>query len=241
MKFTIVIPTYNEAANLPELISQIFALTEADLHVILVDDNSPDGTGDVADTLADNFPGRMRVVHRANKQGLGSAYLEGFELALSDGADAVGQMDADFSHAPERITDMIRALNRCDVAIGSRYISGGSLDEGWPLWRKCLSRFGNIYARTILNLPIKDATGGFRLWRRDALLRIPRNRVKSNGYAFQIETAYIAHLLGCRFHEIPIYFAERERGNSKMSLQIQFEAAIRVWLMLYEYRDLQKR
>ncbi|MGD2156367.1 MAG: polyprenol monophosphomannose synthase [Anaerolineales bacterium] len=240
MKVTFVIPTYNEATNLSDLVAEVFSLHLPEIGLILVDDNSPDGTGEIAETLSKSHPGRIRVIHRAGKLGLGSAYLEGFELALTDGANAVGQMDADFSHDPEKIVDFIQAIDQYDLVIGSRYVSGGSLDEGWPLWRKGLSQMGNIYARSILGLPVRDATAGFRLWRRETLLGMPRKRVKSNGYAFQIEMAYIAYRLGYRLHEVPIYFAERHNGTSKMSLRIQFEAAIRVWLMLYEYRDLRK-
>jgi dolichol-phosphate mannosyltransferase len=147
-------------------------------------------------------------------------------------------MDADFSHSPTKIIEMLNALARFDVVIGSRYVADGSVDENWPLWRKSLSAFGNFYARSILRLPVRDATAGFRIWRRETLQRMPLTRVRSNGYAFQVEMTYIAHKLGYRFAEVPIYFADRCWGNSKMSFQIQSEAAIRVWQLLWEYRDL---
>jgi dolichol-phosphate mannosyltransferase len=170
--------------------------------------------------------------------GLGTAYLEGFRQALNQGAQVVVQMDADFSHPPQKVRELIDVLKNCDVAMGSRYIKGGMLDERWPLWRKGLSSFGNIYARTILSMPVRDVTGGFRAWRRETLLGMPLDQVRSNGYAFQVEMAYIAYRLGFSFREIPIYFADRRWGQSKMSMRIQIEAAIRVWQLLYQYRYL---
>lgn len=211
------------------------------MHLLVVDDNSPDGTGDLAENLARERPGCISVLHRAGKLGLGTAYISGFRKALDEGAEAIVQMDADFSHPPEKILTMLTALPGCDMVNGSRYIPGGALDERWPLWRKGLSAFGNLYARTILRLPLRDVTGGFRLWRRETLLGMPLQRVKSNGYAFQVEMAYIAHLLGYTFTEVPIYFADRRWGQSKMSFRIQREAAIRVWQMLREYRSLRVR
>jgi dolichol-phosphate mannosyltransferase len=147
-------------------------------------------------------------------------------------------MDADFSHPPEKLVEMHAALQSCDVVIGSRYVPGGRLDDEWPLWRKTLSGFGNMYARTILDLPMRDVTGGFRLWRRETLLGMPLERVRSNGYIFQVELAYLAHRLGYQSREVPIYFAERRLGTSKMSLQIQLEAAARVWQLRNAYRDI---
>lgn len=239
MKLTVVIPTYNEAENLPRLTAALFALPVSDLHLLVVDDDSPDGTGQIAEDLALQFPGRVTVLHRQGKLGLGTAYISGFKLALSQGADAVCQMDADFSHPVEKIPELLKTLETCDAALGSRYIPGGGLDHNWPLWRKALSTFGNLYARLILRTPIKDMTGGFRLWRRGALLAMPLERVRSNGYAFQVEMAYIAHKLGFRFTEVPFYFADRHWGESKMSLRIQREAAVRVWWFLWHYRDLE--
>lgn len=239
MKLTVVIPTYNEAENLPRLAAALFALPVSDLHLLVVDDNSPDGTGQIAEDLAQQYPGRVTVLHRQGKLGLGTAYISGFKLALSQGADAVCQMDADFSHPVEKIPELLKTLETCDAALGSRYIPGGGLDHNWPLWRKALSTFGNVYARLILRTPIRDMTGGFRLWRRGALLAMPLERVRSNGYAFQVEMAYIAHKLGFRFTEVPFYFADRHWGESKMSLRIQREAAVRVWWFLWHYRDLE--
>ncbi len=235
---TIVIPTYNEAENLPNLVSALFRLPIDGLHLLIVDDNSPDGSGDLAEQLAAVHAGRMHVLHRAGKQGLGSAYIQGFRLALEMGAQAVGQMDADFSHPLEKIPELYAALDAYHVALGSRYVPGGQLDENWPRWRKTLSAFGNFYARSILRLPIRDVTGGFRIWRREVLKNMPLKRVRSNGYAFQVEMIYLAYKLGFTFKEIPFYFADRQWGQSKMSFDIQREAAIRVWQIKWEYRNL---
>lgn len=241
MKIISVIPTYNEAENLPRLSETLLSLPLADLSLLIVDDNSPDGSGQIAEQLAAASNGRMFVMHRSGKLGLGSAYIQGFERALNLGAEAVCQMDADFSHPPEKIVELAAALEQCDVALGSRYVPGGSLDERWPFWRRGLSAFGNLYARSILGIPVKDVTGGFRLWRRETLKRMPLERVRSNGYVFQVEMIYLAHLLGFRSREIPIYFADRRWGQSKMSLRIQVEAAYRTWLLLWLYRDLRQK
>ena len=241
MKITVVIPTYNEAENLPKLVDALFALPLPDLSLLVVDDNSPDGTGDLAEKLATETGGRVHVLHRPGKMGLGSAYIQGFNRALVLGAEAICQMDADFSHPPEKILELVKALEHTDVAIGSRYVRGGKLDERWPAWRKGLSAFGNLYARTILGLPLRDVTGGFRLWRSTVLRRLPLERVKSNGYVFQVEMAYLVHLLGFKTTEIPIYFADRRWGQSKMSLRIQLEAAYRTWLLLFWYSDLRNK
>jgi dolichol-phosphate mannosyltransferase len=238
LQLTAIIPTFNEAQNLPGLVSALFELPIENLRILIVDDNSPDGTGEVAERLAGAHPGRLGVLHRPAKLGLGRAYLSGFQRALQDGAQAIAQMDADFSHPPEKLPPMLQALEGCDIVLGSRYVPGGSVDLRWPLWRKSLSAFGNFYARMILNLPIRDATGGFRIWRREALERMPLERIRSNGYAFQVETAYVASRLGFSLVEIPIYFADRRWGQSKMSLRIQREAALQVWQMKFRYRTL---
>jgi dolichol-phosphate mannosyltransferase len=238
LQITVVIPTYNEAENLSKLVSALLILPLPDLKILIADDNSPDGTGQIADTLAEEQPGRVSVLHRDSKKGLGRAYLHGFQVALDAGAEAVGQMDADFSHPPEKLVALAQKIESCDIAIGSRYVPGGELDKNWPLWRKALSSFGNFYARTVLGLPIRDVTGGFRLFRRETLQGMPLERVRSNGYIFQVEMAYLAHLCGFTFQETPIYFADRQWGQSKMSFQIQAEAALRVWQVRWAYRDL---
>lgn len=236
MKVIQVIPTYNEAQNLPILVEALFDLNFPNFHILVVDDNSPDGTGDVADALCKTHPNHMKVLHRAEKAGLGKAYIQGFRQALDDGADIVGMMDADLSHPPDRLPAMLDAISHADVAIGSRYVADGSVDHDWPFWRKGLSWFGNTYARTILGLPIRDTTGGYRLWRRSALEAIPFEESRSNGYVFIVELAYLAKLAGLAFTEVPIYFADRTKGESKMSLSIQIEAAWRVWQLRQYYK-----
>lgn len=238
MRVTVIIPTYNEAENLPKLVSALFVLP-LDLHVLVVDDNSPDETGRIADELAAR-DARLRVLHREGKLGLRSAYLNGFRLVLDQGADAVLQMDADFSHDPAKIPEMVESLKTNDVVLGSRYVRGGSVDERWPLWRKWLSAFGNFYARTILGLPLHDVTTGFRLWKRETLLGMPLDRIRSSGYVFLVEMAYLAHCLEYKIGEVPIYFADRRWGKSKMSFKIQSEAAFRVWQVRGHYRDLRR-
>ena len=238
MKITVVVPTYNEAENLPKIVSALFALPLPELTLLVVDDNSPDGTGQIAEDLNRETGGRVQVMHRAGKLGLGTAYIQGFKWALEHGAEAVCQMDADFSHPPAKIVELAETLSSCDMALGSRYVQGGKLDENWPIWRKWLSGFGNLYARVILGMKLRDVTGGFRLWRRETLLSMPLDRIRSNGYIFQVEMAYVASKLGFQFKEIPIYFAERTVGQSKMSLRIQVEAAIRVWQLARMYRDI---
>ena len=238
MQITAVIPTYNEAVNLPKLVTALFSLP-LDIRVLVVDDKSPDGTGRIADELAvkDN---RVKVLHREGKLGLRSAYLDGFRLALDQGAEAILQMDADFSHDPKKIPEMAHKLESYDVVLGSRYIPGGAVDDHWPLWRKSLSAFANFYARSILRLPQQDVTTGYRLWRRGTLLGLPFNRIQSNGYIFLVEMAYLAHCLEYRIGEVPIYFADRRWGKSKMSVKIQVEAAFRIWSVKWNYRDLVK-
>jgi dolichol-phosphate mannosyltransferase len=241
LKTTLIIPTYNEAENLPKLLSALFSLNLSDLHVLVVDDNSPDGTGQIAEDQKNGHPGKINVLHRSGKLGLGSAYIRGFYQCLDDGSEIIGQMDADFSHSPRKVLELLQVLPDCDMALGSRYIPGGSLDRDWAFWRKGLSVFGNYYARTILGLPIRDVTGGFRLWKRETLRALPLERIRSNGYIFQVEMAYVADRLGFKMKEIPIYFTERRFGKSKMSFHIQMEAAVRVWQLRRLYRDLSVR
>jgi dolichol-phosphate mannosyltransferase len=235
---TIVIPTYNEADNLPALARALWDLPLPGTQLLIVDDGSPDGTGDLAEDLAREHPGRLSVIHRPAKLGLGSAYITGFRAALAAGAEAVGQMDADFSHSPHYLPGFLDMLELADVVLGSRYVPGGSVDQRWSAGRKMLSAFGNAYARLILNLRVRDATGGYRLWRRETLLGMPLDRIRSNGYVFQVEMAYVAHRLGFALVEAPIYFEDRRIGRSKMSLRIQLEAALRVWQVLLLHRQL---
>jgi len=222
------------------MVSALFSLPMDDLRILVVDDHSPDGTGDLAETLKAET-GRVDVLHREGKLGLGSAYIAGFKKAMTDGAQLIGQMDCDFSHPPEKLIELRNAIQAgADLALGSRYIPGGSLDEKWPFWRKALSGFGNFYARTILEIRIRDVTGGFRVWKRDMLSAMPLDDIRSNGYVFQVEMLYVASLLGCNVTEIPIYFADRRFGQSKMSFRIQVEAAVRVWRLLGMHKKLQR-
>lgn len=237
LRIAVIIPTYNEAENLPRLVSALFELP-LDLNILVVDDNSPDGTGRIADNLAAGNPDRMRVMHRTGKLGLSSAYLQAFGTLLDDPLDAIAQMDADFSHDPAVLVEMANRLETCDLVVGSRYIPGGSTDSSWPVWRKGLSAWGNFYARSILQLPLQDVTGGFRLWRCETLKAMPRERIKATGYIFMVEMAYMAWCLQFRISEVPIYFSDRRLGKSKMTFKIQVEAAVRVWLVLWAYRDL---
>lgn len=240
MKIAVIIPTYNEKENLPIITAQLMALPLEELSLLVIDDNSPDGTGQIADELTKKYPGRVSVMHRSGKLGLGTAYISGFKQLLATDVDAIAQMDADFSHPPEKLVEMANTLDHADVVEGSRYVAGGSLDDKWPLWRKWLSRFGNDYARVILGVGIRDVTGGFRLWKRKVLETIPLDEVRSNGYVFQVEMAYITQKLGFRFVEIPIHFNERVAGQSKMNFRIQLEAALRVWQLRGRYRKLKR-
>ncbi|HKY79406.1 MAG TPA: polyprenol monophosphomannose synthase [Anaerolineales bacterium] len=238
MRITLILPTLNEAENLSKLVPVLLALPLPELKLLIVDDLSPDGSGAVAEGLARQNPGRIEVLHRAGPPGLGRAYIYGFDHALKGDAEAIGQMDCDFSHPPDKLPDLAAKLDGCDLALGSRYIPGGGVDKRWPAWRKALSRWGNFYARSILGLHIRDVTGGFRLWRRELLETIPYQRVVSNGYIFLVEILYLAKLHGGRFGEVPIYFADRRWGKSKMQLSVQLEAAWRVWQVRWRYRHL---
>jgi dolichol-phosphate mannosyltransferase len=237
-QLTIVIPTYNEAENLAALTAELWAQALPGLRILVVDDGSPDGTGELAEELAGRQPERMSVIHRKGKLGLGTAYITGFKQALRDGAEAIAQMDADFSHSPEYLPDFVAQLDEYDAVFGSRYVPGGSLDERWGIGRLLLSAFGNFYARTILGLKVMDATGGFRAWRRETLAGMPLDDIRSNGYVFQVEMAFVAQRLGYRIVEKPIYFEDRRIGQSKMSFRIQIEAAVRVWQVLMMHRHL---
>lgn len=227
----VIVPTYNERENLPLLVEALWRQPIENLQLLVVDDNSPDGTGQLADELALKYPGRVAVLHRQEKAGLGPAYRAGFRAALAKGADYIIQMDCDFSHNPDYLPALIAAADEgADIVLGSRYAKGGSVDHDWPIYRKLLSGFANlVYVRSILRVPFNDSTGGFRLWRASAIVGIDLDRLRSNGYVSQVEMAYIAHKLGYKTIEVPIYFPERQRGTSKMDMKIQLEAAVRVW------------
>lgn len=229
---TVVLPTYNEADNLPTIVEALMGLPLPNLRVLVVDDNSPDGTGDLADKLAaeHNTPGRERVglLRRPGKQGLGRAYVAGMTQALADGAQFVVQMDADLSHNPAHIPEMLGTLlsTRAGVVIGSRYTVSGSLDAAWGLHRRLLSAWANFYVHLILGLHVRDVTAGYKLWHRDTLTSLDLDAVRSNGYSFQVEMNYRALVRGHKILEIPIHFTEREHGTSKMSFTTQLESAL---------------
>ncbi|MEV5302155.1 polyprenol monophosphomannose synthase [Amycolatopsis methanolica] len=234
-KVTVVVPTYNERDNLPKLVGQLTGLGLPGLHVLVVDDNSPDGTGDVADKLATEHPDHVGVLHRTEKDGLGRAYVAGITRALDEGADIVIQMDADLSHPVEAVPRMIDELAASDAAVvlGSRYVAGGSLAGEWGWHRKALSAWANFYVNAILRLHVKDATAGFKAWRAETLRRIDIATIRSNGYAFQVEMNYRTVKQGMRIAEIPIRFEERADGVSKMSLAVQLESALMPWKLLF--------
>ncbi len=240
MKLMVVTPTYNEVQNLSALTAELFALDMEGLEILIVDDDSPDGTGQLADELAERYTDRFHVIHRTGQRGLGLAYRDGFRYALDAEADLIVQMDADFSHSPRYIPQFVEEIQKgYDVVVGSRYVSGGELDERWSFGRYLLSWWANsAYARPILRLEVKDTTAGFKCWRRSALLGIDLDTIRSNGYVFQVEMAYVCQRLGYHVLEIPIYFEDRRIGQSKMSMSVKIEAALRVWEVWWRHRRL---
>jgi dolichol-phosphate mannosyltransferase len=235
----VVLPTYNEKENLAEMVSALLDLNLPHLSILVVDDNSPDGTGQIADDLSQQHAGRVHILHRTEKAGLGPAYIAGFKRAIELGAEVLIQMDADFSHQPHYIPQLLEKIQIYDVVIGSRFAKGGSVDKSWGVYRKLLSWWANrIYTPLILGLPIHDATGGFKVWRREVLIGMDIDRVQSNGYVFQVEMSYVAHKLGYTISEIPIYVPDRQHGTSKMDSSVAIEAALRVWQLLWRYRGL---
>ncbi|NUM25918.1 MAG: polyprenol monophosphomannose synthase [Candidatus Buchananbacteria bacterium] len=221
-KTYLVIPTYNERGNVQRLLETIFALGINDVHVLIVDDNSPDRTGELVTSLQSRFA-NLELLSRQTKDGLGRAYLAGFEHALRAGAEYIFEMDADFSHDPKYIPDFLRAIESADLVLGSRYIAGGGVTN-WNWSRRLISRFGNLYARAVLGLPYHDLTGGFKCYRRTVLEKIGLADFSSVGYNFQIETTYKVHLAGYKIVEIPIIFTERAEGKSKFSIKIIIES-----------------
>ena len=227
----VVIPTYNEAENLPVLVQRLVSLEIDELGIVVVDDGSPDSTGDVAEEIRAQFNGYFEVIHRTKKTGLGRAYVAGFLRALESGATKVVQMDADLSHAPEEVPHMIAGLDVADVVVGSRYIQGGGSDPDWNLSRKLLSTAGNLGIRLVLGLSVRDATSGFKAFRRSALESIDLDRLNLSGYGFQPEVTYRCQKLGMRVLEHPYVFHERTVGESKMSISIIGEAIYRLILL----------
>jgi dolichol-phosphate mannosyltransferase len=224
----VVVPTYNEATNLPLLVEELLALPLPNLRVLVADDNSPDGTGEVADKLAAAYEHRVIVAHRAGKEGLGRAYVDGIGRALDAGAQYVVQMDADLSHPPAYIPQLLGTMlaTGAGVVIGSRYVSGGALAEDWPLYRKALSGWANFYVQRLLGLQIRDLTSGFKIWRAEVVRDIGLDGIRSNGYSFQVEMHYLAYKRRHKIVEVPIHFNERQHGESKMSLGVKVESAI---------------
>ena len=226
MKLLAIIPTYNESESLPQLVPRV--LESGAGRVLVVDDDSPDGTGAIAEGLAAAHPGRVDVLHRSGARGLGRAYLDGIRHALRTDADTFCQMDADLSHDPQYLPAMIAASATQDLVIGSRYLNGVSV-VNWPLRRLALSTAANAYTRRVTKLPVRDCTSGFRLWKRHALERLPLERFHSEGYAFLIEMLYEAWVGGCRISEVPIIFVERRQGVSKLSSPILIESFLMPW------------
>jgi dolichol-phosphate mannosyltransferase len=234
LKFLIVIPTYNEIQNLKGLLENVFKVVDTKAHlydvslvnVLVVDDNSPDGTGQLADELAKSDP-RINVLHRSQKNGLGKAYVAGFAWGLDRGFDAICEMDADFSHNPSYLPEFWRLLKEYDVVVGSRYVPGGGV-RNWSVSRKVISRGGSIYARAILGMSMTDMTGGYNAWRRSVLESVDISALRSEGYAFQIELKWRAWKKGFKLTEFPILFEDRTAGKSKMSKKIVVEAMMRV-------------
>jgi dolichol-phosphate mannosyltransferase len=224
-KVVVVLPTYNERANIQRVVPLVLGATRCE--VIVVDDESPDGTAAVTAEMAKADP-RIHLLNHRPKLGIGPAYKAGFRAALDMGADLIVQMDADLSHPPEMVGELVRLADDYDLVLGSRY-SRGITVVNWPIERLLISYFGNAYARRVTGLPVRDVTGGFKCWRRDALLAIETDRVRSNGYAFQIETTFRAWRRGRSIHEVPIVFVDRTEGDSKMNRRIGLEALWIVW------------
>ena len=225
MTTIVCIPTYNERENLPRILTRLFD-ANPDVQALVIDDGSPDGTGTLADELASR-DSRISVLHRTTKEGLGAAYRAGFEIALARGADVIVEMDADGSHAPEQLPALLAQIVHADLVLGSRWVRGGAV-RNWPVHREVLSRGGNLYARLLLRVPIRDITGGFRVFRASTLHAIDYAHVTSQGYVFQVEMAYRTARAGLTIVEVPITFVEREYGDSKMSQRIVREAMAQV-------------
>jgi dolichol-phosphate mannosyltransferase len=229
MTALVIVPTYNERTNLPVLVAGLLA--HSNVRVLVVDDQSPDGTGEIADALAKDHPGRVSVMHRTGRKGLGRSYIDGIRQAITEPVDVICQMDADLSHDPRHLPDLVAATSSADVVLGSRYIPGGAI-VNWPTRRRLLSRFANIYIRSVTRLRARDCTTGYRCWRREALASLPLDRFFSDGYSFLIEMLFVAGRMGCRIAEVPITFVERREGESKISRAVLFESAITPWRLV---------
>jgi dolichol-phosphate mannosyltransferase len=238
MTLLIVLPTYNERLNLEAVAEGVLA--HPFTRLLVVDDESPDGTGALAEELAARWPGRIEVMHRRGPRGLGLAYVDGLTRALATGADAIGQMDADLSHDPAYIPALVEGLGNSDLVIGSRYLRGVSV-VNWPLHRLMLSAFANRYIRFVTGLEARDCTSGFRVWRREALARIPLEHARASGYAFLTEMLFAAARAGCRIGEVPIVFVERQKGYSKVSQKVLFESLLTPWRLVLRRGRVRRR
>ncbi len=225
----VIVPTYNERDNLPVLVRALMAYPE--VSVLVVDDHSPDGTGALADDLAREYAGRIDVMHRTGRRGLGRSYVDGIRSVLDRPVDVICQMDSDLSHDPRHLRDLIAATDHADVVIGSRYVPGGAV-VNWPLRRRWLSRFANAYIRLVTRLSPSDCTSGYRCWRRAALASVPLDQSGSEGYSFLVEMLFAASAAGLKFAEVPITFVERRQGESKLSRAVLFESAITPWRLV---------
>ncbi len=232
MRTLIVVPTYNEITNIEVLLKRLFDLGITGLEVLVVDDNSPDGTAALVKKLQQQYSG-LHLIERSGKLGLGTAYVRGFQFAISKGYDFIFEMDADLSHNPADVKRLLAEMETCDLAIGSRYLTGVNVIN-WPLSRLVLSIFANWYTRTITGLPVKDCTSGFKCFRRRVLESIDLENIRSDGYSFQIELHFKVWKKGFRIKELPIIFTDRERGSSKMSRKVMFEAAVMVWWLKFQ-------
>ena len=225
----VIVPTFNERENLP-LLANALMLQQA-VSLMVVDDRSPDGSGEIADALARAYPGRIEVMHRSGRPGLGRSYIDGIQAAIRRPIDVICQMDADLSHDPRHLPALVAATERADVVIGSRYVPGGAI-VNWPTHRRVLSRFANAYIRLVTRLRARDCTSGYRCWRREAIASVPLDRVASDGYSFLVEMLYVAARQGLRVEELPITFVERRQGESKLSRAVLLESAITPWRLI---------
>jgi dolichol-phosphate mannosyltransferase len=225
----VIIPTYNERANIPVLVEGL--MKHAGVRVLIVDDNSPDGTGALGEELGRQYEGRVSVLHRTTNRGFGRSYIAGMKQALKEPVDFICQMDADLSHDPAQLPDLLAAAERADMVIGSRYVPGGQI-VNWPLKRHILSRFANTYIRTVTRVSAHDCTSGYRCWKRSALASLPLDQLFSDGYSFLVEMLFVAHRRGCRIAEVPITFVERRAGESKVSRAVLMESAITPWRLI---------
>jgi dolichol-phosphate mannosyltransferase len=233
----VIVPTYNERANLSVLIPAV--MRHPDVHMLVVDDQSPDGTGQIAETLGRDYPGRLEVLHRQGPRGFGRSYIDGMKRAITRPFDVLCQMDADLSHDPGQLPELIAATAHADVVIGSRYVAGGSV-VNWPIHRKMLSRIANIYIRGVTRLHVRDCTSGYRCWRREALAALPLDQFFSDGYSFLVEMLFVAARRGGRIAEVPITFVERREGESKVSSAVLIESALTPWRLISSPKLSQK-